>query len=63
MYFYPSSELTNVPPLKGLPPLIIGLMAIAVIRGGIGNSIISYFPGVDFLIDTAKLAFESLFIH
>ncbi|WP_331775437.1 NADH-quinone oxidoreductase subunit N [Sulfurospirillum sp. 1612] len=63
MYFYPSSEMTNVPPLKGLPPLIIGLMAIAVIWGGIGNSIISYFPGVDFLIDTAKLAFESLFIH
>ncbi len=63
MYFYPSSEMTNVPPLKGLPPLIIGLMAIAVIWGGIGNSFISYFPGVDFLIDTAKLAFKSLFIH
>ncbi|MDX1810253.1 MAG: NADH-quinone oxidoreductase subunit N [Sulfurospirillaceae bacterium] len=63
MYFYPSSEMTNVPPLKGIPPLVIGLMAIAVIWGGIGNSIISYFPGVDFLIDTAKLAYQSLSIH
>lgn len=63
MYFYPSSEMTNVPTLKGIPPLVIGLMAIAVIWGGIGNSVISYFPGVDFLIDTGKLAYQSLFIH
>ncbi len=62
MYFYPSSEMTNVPPLKGLSPLIIGIMALLVVWGGIGNSVISYFPGVDFLIDTAKLAYQSLFI-
>jgi NADH-quinone oxidoreductase subunit N len=62
MYFYPSSEMTNVPPLRGLPPLIIAVMAIAIIWGGIGNTLISYFPGIDFLIDTAKFAYQSLFM-
>ena len=62
MYFYPSVEMTNVPPLKGLPPLIMAIMALAVIWGGIGNTLISFFPGIDFLIDTAKFAYQSLFM-
>ncbi len=62
MYFYPSSEMTNIPSLKGMPPLIIGIMALLVIWGGIGNTLISYFPGIDFLIDTAKFAYQSLFM-
>ncbi len=62
MYFYPSSEMTNVPPLKGMPPLIIAVMAILIVWGGIGNTLISYFPGIDFLIDTAKFAYQSLFM-
>ncbi len=62
MYFYPSSEMTNVPPLKGIPPLIIAVMAVLIIWGGVGNTLISYFPGIDFLIDTAKFAYQSLFI-
>jgi len=62
MYFYPSPEMTNVPPLRGLPPLIIAIMALGIIWGGIGNTLISYFPGIDFLIDTAKLAYQSLFL-
>ncbi len=63
MYFYPSPEMKGeIPPLHGIPPLIIALMALAVIWGGVGNTLISYFPGVDFLIDNAKIAYNSLFI-
>jgi NADH-quinone oxidoreductase subunit N len=62
MYFYRSAEMTDVPPLKGIAPFVIGLIALATIWGGIGNTLIAYFPGVDFLIDMAKLSYESLFI-
>ncbi len=63
MYFYPSPEMKGkIPPLRGIPPLVIGIMAILIIWGGIGNTLISYFPGIDFLIDTAKFAYQSLFM-
>lgn len=62
MYFYPSAQMHNVPPLKGIAPAVIGLITLAIIWGGVGNTLIGYFPGVDFLIDMAKLAYESLFI-
>lgn len=63
MYFYPSAKMQDVPPLRGLAPLLIGSLAVAIVWGGVGNILISYFPGVDFLIDMAKLAYESLFAH
>ena len=62
MYFYPYSDLENVPPLRGITPITIGFIAIAVIAGGLGNTFIIYFPGVDFLIDNARLSYMSLFI-
>jgi len=62
MYFYKSSELTDVPPLRGVAPIVIGIIALATIWGGIGNTFVAWFPGVDFLIDMAKLSYESLFI-
>jgi len=63
MYFYPSHEMKGeIPPLHGIPPLVIAVMAILVIWGGVGNTLISYFPGIDFLIDTAKFAYQSLFM-
>ena len=63
MYFYPSPEMKGkIPPLRGIPPLVIAVMAVLIIWGGIGNTLISYFPGIDFLIDTAKLAYQSLFL-
>ena len=63
MYFYPSHEMKGeIPPLHGIPPLVIAIMALLVIWGGIGNTLISYFPGIDFLIDTAKFAYQSLFM-
>ncbi|WP_024955265.1 NADH-quinone oxidoreductase subunit N [Sulfurospirillum arcachonense] len=62
MYFYRSPEMTDVPPLKGIAPLVIAVIALMIIWGGIGNTLIAYFPGVDFLIDMAKLSYKSLFI-
>lgn len=62
MYFYRSAEMTDVPPLKGIAPVVIGVIALAIIWGGVGNSFVAWFPGVDFLIDMAKLSYDSLFI-
>ena len=62
MYFYRSSEMIDAPPLKGIAPLVIGIIALAIIWGGVGNTLVAYFPGVDFLIDMASLSYESLFI-
>lgn len=64
MYFYPACEKEGamIPTLSGITPITIGVIAIAVIWGGIGNTFIAYFPGVDFLIDTARLSYMSLFI-
>jgi len=64
MYFYPACEKEGdfIPTLSGITPITIGVIAMAVIWGGIGNTFIAYFPGVDFLIDTARLSYMSLFI-
>ena len=62
MYFYPTPQMESVPPLRGVSAIIIGFIAMAVIWGGIGNTFVAYFPGVDFLIDTARLSYMSLFI-
>ncbi len=64
MYFYPAcdSDRIDIPNLRGITPITIGIIALAVIWGGIGNTFIAYFPGVDFLIDTARLSYMSLFI-
>lgn len=64
MYFYPAceSDTKEVLSLKGFAPITIGLIALAVIWGGIGNTFIAYFPDIDFLIDTARLSYMSLFI-
>ncbi len=62
MYFYRSAEMTNVPPLKGVAPVVIAFIALAIIWGGVGNTLVAYFPGVDLLIDMAKLSYESLFV-
>jgi NADH-quinone oxidoreductase subunit N len=64
MYFYPAcdSDWKDIPSLKGITPITIGVIALAIIWGGIGNTFIAYFPGVDFLIDSARLSYMSLFI-
>ena len=62
MYFYKCPEMTDVPPLRGIAPLVISVIALAIVWGGVGNTLIAYFPGIDFLIDMAKLSYESLFV-
>lgn len=64
MYFYPSAEMKGeIPTLRGLAPIVIAVIALAIIWGGIGNTLVVYFPGVDFLIDIAKEAYKSLFLN
>lgn len=63
MYFYPLPENASVPIFRGITPKIIGVLALATIWGGVGNVVISYFPDVDFIIDLAKVAYESLFLR
>jgi NADH-quinone oxidoreductase subunit N len=64
MYFYPSAEMKgDIPPLKGIAPIVIAIIALFIIWGGVGNTLVAYFPGVDFLIDTAKVAYKSLFLN
>lgn len=62
MYFYPSAHMQNVPQLKGIPPYVIGFVTLVIIWGGIGSTLISFFPGVDFFINMANLAYKSLFL-
>ena len=54
--------MQNVPPLGGMAHYLIGGITFAIIWGRVGNTIITYFPGVDFLIELAKLYYELLFI-
>ena len=63
MYFYPSPDRASVPVFRGITPKIIGMMALAIVWGGVGNILITYFPDVDFIIDLAKVAYESLFMR
>ena len=64
MYFYPAcdSEWKEIPTLRGITPMTLGVIALAIIWGGIGNTFIAYFPGVDFLIENARLSYMSLFL-
>jgi NADH-quinone oxidoreductase subunit N len=54
MYFYPSPTITSVPVYRGITPKVIAGLALAIIWGGIGD--------VDFIIDLANIAYNSLFI-
>ena len=59
MYFYPSKT-----PQKKLPidvsTILIVMMALLIIWGGIGTSLIPFVPGADGFIDIAKQAISSL---
>ncbi len=59
MYFYPS----NIPQKKltiNISTLFIAIMALLVIWGGIGTSLIPFIPGADGFIDIAKQTISSL---
>lgn len=64
MYFYPTQEKKeDMAPLKGLAVYLIALCAIFIVWEGVGNMFISYFPGVDYLINLAREAYQSLLLH
>jgi len=59
MYFYPDDSKQKKFPIDA-STIMIALMAIIVILGGIGTSLISFFPSADTFIQSAKLAISSL---
>ncbi|MFT5660843.1 MAG: NADH-quinone oxidoreductase subunit N [Sulfurimonas sp.] len=59
MYFYESDEEQKKLPID-ISTILIFAMALIVIWGGIGTSLIPFIPGADGLIDIAKEAINSL---
>ncbi len=59
MYFYPSTQAQRHFPFD-FSGILIGVMAMMVILGGVGTSLIPFLPSADGLIEIAKQAIESL---
>ena len=59
MYFYPEEGEQKVLPIN-ISTVVIALMALTVIWGGIGTSLIPFIPGADSFIDLAREAIRSL---
>ena len=62
MYFYERPQMKNAPKLKGLSPKVIGIVALLILWGGLGNSHVLFIPGVDFLINLAQTSYDSLLL-
>lgn len=59
MYFYPSDAPQKIFPVN-ISTIVIAIMALLVIWGGIGTSLIPFIPGPDGFIDIAKQTIRSL---
>jgi len=59
MYFYPSQDSQKKFPID-ISTILIAMMALLVIWGGIGSSLIPFVPSPDGFIDIAKQAITSL---
>ena len=59
MYFYPSQTPQKKLPIN-ISTILITAMALIVVWGGIGTSLIPFIPGADSFIDIAKEAVSSL---
>jgi NADH-quinone oxidoreductase subunit N len=59
MYFYPSEEEQKVFPIN-ISTILIVMMALMVIWGGIGTTLIPFIPGADGFIDIAIQSISSL---
>ena len=59
MYFYDEKSIVNKFPIN-ISTVVIALMAMMVIWGGIGTSLIPFVPGADGFIDLAQQAISSL---
>ncbi len=60
MYFYPHQ--TRYVLSFSFAPVAISVVAIAVLWGGIGTGLVSYFPGANIIIETAQASIDSLFL-
>lgn len=60
MYFYPQHIKYDL--AFSFAPVAIGIVAIAVLWGGIGTGLVSYFPGANVIIETAQSSIDSLFL-
>ena len=59
MYFYESKESQKKLPID-ISTILIAMMALLIIWGGIGTSLIPFIPGADGFIDIARQAISSL---
>lgn len=62
MYFYPSKDRQKRFPFD-VSGLLIGVMALMVIWGGVGTSLVPFLPSADGFIEVAKEAIASLQEH
>jgi len=60
MYFYPQKIKYDL--AFSFTPVVIGIIALAVLWGGIGTGLISYLPGANVIIETAQASITSLFM-
>jgi len=61
MYFYPQEQKYNLS--FSFTPFVIGIIAFAVLWGGIGTGLISFLPGANVIIETAQASIVSLFLN
>ena len=59
MYFYESDKIAKKFPIN-ISTVLILMMALMIVWGGIGTSLIPFVPGADGFIDIAKQAIGSL---
>jgi len=60
MYFYEQKQRYNLS--FSFTPVIIAIVAIAVLWGGIGTGLVSFLPGANIIIQTAQASISSLFL-
>ncbi len=60
MYFYPQRKRYNL--AFSFTPVVIGIVALAVLWGGIGTGLISFLPGANVIIETAQASIASLLL-
>jgi NADH-quinone oxidoreductase subunit N len=61
MYFYPSKQTQKKLSIN-MSSMLIVVMALLIIWGGIGTTLIPFIPGADGIIDIAKQAVLSLYM-
>ena len=60
MYFYPPQKKRDL--AFSFTPVVLGVVALAILWGGIGTGLASYLPGANVIIETAQSSIDSLFL-